>query len=185
MFKRIKEKINQIGFVAKYAYNYKKNESNQETKRFFTEEDINEEGIIFNYDPLTLQVSGIVVAGVQVIQFADKNVARFIYDDMYKMLTEETQAFVKYHELGHFELQLESLMDPAKAGRFLDREIEADMYGFMHLGKEATIKALNEIKKVLLYLNNFNTEDPGVAEVDMRIKAAELEYQYVDIEELV
>lgn len=185
MLNRMKEKINQMGFIFKYAYNYKKNESKQECKTIFFESDINEEGMIVNYDPTILQMSGIAIAGMQVIQMGTKHVPRFIYDDMYKLLSKETQEFIKYHELGHFELQLECLIDPSKAGRFVDREIEADMYGYMKIGKENTVNALKEIKKVLLYLTNFDTSQYTITEIDVRIKAAELEYEYTDIEELV
>lgn len=133
----------------------------------FTYDMINEEGFIFDYAPATLAKFKVMVAGMQVVQFSLFSYKPlFIYDDLYLYLTEETQEFIKHHELGHFNLHKSKLLYGGE--RNIDDEYEADSYAASMVGLDKAIEGLEELKD-LLNTVTFKSDAYAVKEIEARI----------------
>lgn len=129
---------------------------------------ISADGVIYEYSPATLAVSGVSICGTQPIQFTNGLlVQRIIYDDLYDELSEDTKQFIVEHEKGHFDLKHDGSV------RRIEDEYAADEYAALIVGKENAIKALKEMAELLATVS-FSKRHKSVVEINDRIKNIEL-----------
>lgn len=177
-FKEIVKGIKLNGILVKSIIKDRKN-----VGKTFTYDMINEEGFIFDYSPAKLAGFKAMVAGIQVVQFGLFNYKPlFIYDDLYLDLSEETQEFIKQHELGHFNLHQSKLLFGG-GERDINDEYEADSYAASMVGLDKAIDALEELRG-LLNIMTFNSNTYAVKEIDDRIlklQSMETEYKMMGV----
>lgn len=173
MKKKVSREINKIKEIKFYIKNLKKAKQNE--KEYLEEYDFskfpfNEKFDFFSREDVNMAVLGISSAAVY--RVAGFNT--FMYDDNFMQLTEETKAFVYYHELGHVvlkhnEKQIEdakikkAYRKAAAKGQVHKFEHEADFFAAKMVGKWQALTALEEVK---------NSLGPATAEMmNKRIKA--------------
>lgn len=131
----------------------------------FTKNDINELGIIIikSYD--LLGMSGLNIAGLfrPFIEDINKDIPMIVIDGEFEELTESTQQFVLLHEMGHINYHLDKA--EIEKTRDINDEFEADEYAVKIIGKENSIKALEELKEMM---DGF--DERCINELDMRIQ---------------
>lgn len=131
----------------------------------FTKNDINELGIIIikSYD--LLGMSGLNIAGLfrPFIEDINKDIPMIVIDGEFEELTESTQQFVLLHEIGHINYHLDKA--EIEKTRDINDEFEADEYAVKIIGKENSIKALEELKEMM---DGF--DERCINELDMRIQ---------------
>lgn len=165
MFKKIRKTIKGVKILKEMHENLHTDISSP----VFNKEEINNEGYIIRKGTLALSMSGVAIAGMTVVDFTDiGHVPCIIYDDRFNMMSESTRKFIIYHELGHFHLQKDILLQGV-VGRNLDLECEADRFAANVVGNDIAIKALEEIKE-MVDITSFGKEKFGMDEIDKRIK---------------
>ena len=173
IMKKVSREVNKIKEIKFYIKNLKKAKQNAEEyleEYDFSKFPFNEKFDFFSREDVNMAVLGISSAAVY--RVAGFNT--FMYDDNFMQLTEETKAFVYYHELGHVVLKHneKQIEDPkvkkeyrkcSVKGEVHRFEYEADFFAAKMVGKWQALTALEEVK---------NSLGPATAEImNKRIKA--------------
>lgn len=122
----------------------------------FEPEEVNEHGYIFiESNDSVAEVGSITV--MRIIRFSSiTGEAIFVpvvfYDDSFKMLSENTRIFLVSHELYHFNLHKDLLLNNVPVNKSLERDYEADMAVVQLNGRSSVLSALNEVKR-MVFLN--------------------------------
>lgn len=139
-------------------------------------DEINEKGYIIKKSTCTLAKSRAQFCLMQIQTFDNQNYFPCLFtDELYYELSKETQEFIIQHELGHFNLQKDILLNNSITQgilRYDELEFEADEYAMNMVGKEQAIKALEELKQLALKVNygKINKHNKfGIEELDRRI----------------
>lgn len=165
MFKKIKRNLKGIKILKEIHKNLHTDNNNP----IFSKEEITNRGFIIRKNTMMLSMAGIGIAGLQIVNFSDiGEVPCIIYDDRFMLLNEESRNFVIYHELGHFQLQRDILLE-GLVGRKIEFEYEADKYAADVVGKDIALQALKDIKE-LIYVSSFGKEKKGIDELNRRIE---------------
>ena len=144
----------------------------EELDRMVTAEDINEMGFVFVKYSDGLAPLGIVFIGMSIGQFEnDIEAPVVIIDYNFEDLSRNAQAFMINHELGHYKLQRDLMMQQ-EAGLFrtIDIEFEADEYAAEQIGIENAINALIEVKETMINDLFFDEDNLGIKEIETRIE---------------
>lgn len=121
---------------------------------YFYEHDINEHGYMMRHNAKRLMQIKASVCLCQLIKFNNgKIVPCFFIDGLFNTLSKETQEFVIQHEMGHFNLHQDILLNAKGLVRNDEIEFQADEYGMSKVGKEKAIKALKELQDLSITLN--------------------------------
>lgn len=152
----------------KIYVNYIMNVAKYDEPLFITIIDKTEEGYAIKQNSKHLIQNKFYIASCTEATFMNGyTMPAIITDGYFRMLSEETQRFIIHHELGHYNLQPEIFK--AQTARNDKHEFEADEYSMSIVGKEAAIKALQEIKELLIGIN-FGLKPANVVEFDRRIE---------------
>lgn len=138
----------------------------------FSYDMVNEDGVIVDYAPATLAKFKLAVAGMQIVQFGIMNLKpRFVYDDLYLQLSEETQEFIKQHEMGHWTLH-QNIILSGGVDRQIEMEFEADEFAATMVGIDVAIKGLRELMDILGVVS-FDKKNYSTDEIKNRIEKLE------------
>lgn len=148
---------------------YFKNLVYENNSMFFTGFDINEEGYISrqNSNYVLGKQKSTLCCCTKVTFENGYSVPLIIHDGFFRMLSNNAQRFIIQHELGHYNLQPELFESQQK--RNIELEYEADEYAMNILGKESSIKAMNEIKEFMININ-FGFKNKAFKELELRIE---------------
>lgn len=141
----------------------------EENSEPIREEEINVEGFVLRKSTESLQVYGIALAGLGIADVNGLYVPVIMVDyDFTEELNRNTQEFLIYHEMGHYNLQRDYILN-GYTEREIKLEFEADEYAASIMGVENAIKALEDAKKTLDEIS-FGTNTLGMEEIDIRIE---------------
>ena len=139
-------------------------------------DEINNKGYIMKKSTCLLARRRAQFCLMQIQTFDGQNYFPCLYtDELYYELSKETQEFIIQHELGHFNLQKDILLNNVNIEgilRYDELEFEADEYAMNVVGREQAIKALEELKYLALKVNygKINKHNRfGIEELDRRI----------------
>lgn len=152
---------------------YFKGIKDDDNRMYFTVSEINESGYIMRTNTIRLIQGKANICACQIIQFDDNRyVPCLIKDGLFDELMITTQEFIIQHELGHFNLHQEILLNPNAGTKRHDIiEFEADEYAMNVVGKEIAISALEEIAQLTLRLNmGFGKNRSAYKEIQRRIQ---------------
>lgn len=138
MLNKLNNIIETTNFVDEYDY-YKITEDME----------VNELGFVVRKCRKALFMSDCEIAMMCVVPEEDSYVPMIIVDDYFRFLSNNTKQFTLLHELGHYNKQLDVLVNGTDEYRNMDLEFEADEYAMSILGKEKSIEALKEIKYIV------------------------------------
>jgi len=139
----------------------------QETQ--VTVNDINEMGFIFIKSTDIISSCGYLIACMTIARFEeDVEAPVVIIDYNFEDLSKNAQAFMIYHELGHYALQRDKLVNIEGVYRDINDEFEADEYAMAQIGCDNAIAAMEEMLEMMDELS-FGLNELGMEEVRIRI----------------
>ena len=110
---------------------------------------VNELGFVVRKCRKALFMDDCEIAMMCVVPEEDSYVPMIVVDDYFRFLTPNTKQFTLLHELGHYNKQLDILVNGTDEYRNIELEFEADEYAMSILGKEKSIAALKEIEYMI------------------------------------
>lgn len=132
-------------------------------------EEINELGFAVRRSSDSLAAYGIALAGLGIVDVDGLYVPVIMVDyDFIEELDRNTQMFLLYHEMGHYNLQKDYILN-GYTEREIRLEYEADEYAAKMMGVENAIKALEAAKRAIDEIS-FGTNTLGMEEIDIRIE---------------
>lgn len=158
-----------IGLYVRYFKGVKYDDN----RMYFTVGEINESGYIMRFNTIKLIQGKANICACQIIQFEkNKYVPCLFIDNLFDELSIPTQEFIIQHELGHFNLHQDILLNPNFGTKRYDNiEFEADEYAMNIIGKENAVNALEEILDLTLRLNmGFGKNRSAYKEMQRRIQ---------------
>ena len=158
-----------IGLYVRYF----KGVAHDDNRMYFSINEINEDGYIMRTNTMRLIQGRANICACQLIQFEEnKYVPCLIKDSLFDELSITTQEFIIQHELGHFNLHQDILLNPNFGTKRYDNiEFEADEYAMNKVGKEIAINALKELLDLTLRLNmGFGKNRSAYKEIQRRIE---------------
>lgn len=147
-------------------------ENMEELDHMVTAEDINEMGFVLVKYSDGLAPLGIIYAGMTIAKFENDVEAPVVMIDYnFEDLSRNAQAFMLNHELGHYKLQRDLIVQQEQGlFRTIDIEFEADEYAAEQIGKENAIDALIELKEAMINDLFIDEDSIGIKEVETRIE---------------
>ena len=141
----------------------------QETQ--VTANDINEMGFVFIKSTDIISSCGYLIVCMTIAQFEEENIEApvVIIDYNFEDLSKNAQAFMIYHELGHYKLQRDKIVSMTGVYRDINDEFEADEYAMKQLGHENAVAAMEEMLAMMDELS-FGMNEIGMEEVRVRIE---------------
>lgn len=146
--------INNIIKGFELNYKYFKSILSDDNNIYFSSDEITAEGYIIKQNTLKLINTKASICLCQIYKtYDDEYIPCLFVDELYNQLSKESQQFVIYHELGHFNLHKDIFLNAKGLVRNDKIEFEADEYAMNKVGKENAIKALRELQEIGLQLN--------------------------------
>lgn len=155
MLNKLNNIIETTNFVDEYDY-YKITEDIK----------VNELGFVVRKCRKALFMDDCKIAMMCVVPEKDSYVPMIVVDDYFRFLSNNTKQFTLLHELGHYNKQLDVLVNGTDEYRNMDLEFEADEYAVSILGKEKSIEALKEIGYMLKEMNYERSYEEIVSRIE-------------------
>ena len=131
-------------------------------------EEKNEMGFIIRRNSDILAQCGFSIACMSIGKFDENYVPVIIVDYDFMDISDNAKQFMIYHELGHFELQRDKMINEWDGTRDITMEYEADEYAMNKIGLSNAIYAINELIEVVNEISfGINTE--GIKELENRL----------------
>lgn len=146
--------VNNIIDGLKLNVEYYKSIVNDDHRLYYMEDEIQRGQFIMRSNTSLLLKNKASICMCILVKFNDSTYIPCLYTDgLFNTLTKETQEFIIQHELGHFNLHLDMLLNSKGLVRNDEIEFQADEYAMNIVGKEIAIKALEELIEAGLRLN--------------------------------
>lgn len=130
--------------------------------------DVNENGFICLRNDELLDMYGIAIAGMLLLNFDGQYVPMIVTTTEFFELSENAQRFIIAHEVGHYNMHVNQILDPEYV-RDIKHEFQADEFGAKAVGYQSAVFALEELQDKLDEMS-CGLNKIGMDEVETRIE---------------
>lgn len=153
----------------KLNYRYIKNMANDNNGKYFCMSEIINDSYIIRPNTQIISKNKSSVCLCALVDFGENFYVPCLYTDLiFEELSDKTKEFVIQHELGHFNLHKDIMLNNKKIKRNILLEFQADEYAKEQLGVKEAIDALIELKEALMKMN-YGFSSAATKEIDLRI----------------